>query len=609
MLKRFIALLFPGLLLMGGCSKSPSEVLPTNLYAPEDYPNTINALNSVLATGYSAMRDANLFGFNYLPKAMANATHVAQDGGFDAGWTEMCLTNFTNANTYALGVWQVCYAGIKNCNTLLEGANLYMANYAQTGDLATVNLIRGQAYCLRGYYYMLLETLFGEDNLPAGGTMGVPIDTTLSTTLTGSQVPRATIQQVWAQIESDLTTAASLLHGQVWTGNDEGRCSEWAAKGLLGKAYIFTKDYADAKTTLLDVINNSGKSLMPYAKYRDAFIGISANEFNEESLFELNIDYSAQGNYGVYGSAPNSTAINGLIWSPDVLGTDGSESGAISLGYGNEFIHDKNITRFGFPLGYYNLVANPNYNSAAGASPSNPAMIMDPTYRAASLQVRANQTCDPRLFVNCMQPWLDSAVNTPSATWVPGTYPTSGFIPISHPQGTGVNTTYGWSFRKYAPIFSNVNNVPGGQADGANIYLLRLADVYLLYAEACINTNDPTDGLEYLNKVKRRAYGYAVNSPSVVDYPSLTSPTAAAAASDPVLGNNPLYYERWAELFNEGHWWMDVCRWHLGASEAAFYGTDQAGSLSFPDKSYAWPIPLLEINANSAIAKQQNPGY
>ena len=78
-----------------------------------------------------------------------------------------------------------------------------------------------------------METLFGEDNLPAGGTMGVPIDTTLSTSLAASQVPRATIAQVWAQVKSDLTTAATLLHGQVWTGNDEGRCSEWAAKGLL----------------------------------------------------------------------------------------------------------------------------------------------------------------------------------------------------------------------------------------------------------------------------------------------------------------------------------------------------------------------------------------
>jgi len=47
--------------------------------------------------------------------------------------------------------------------------------------------------------------------------------------------------------------------------------AKWAAKGLLGKAYVFAKDYAKAKTTLLDVITNSGKSLMPYGKYRDAF--------------------------------------------------------------------------------------------------------------------------------------------------------------------------------------------------------------------------------------------------------------------------------------------------------------------------------------------------
>ena len=136
------------------------------------------------------------------------------------------------------------------------------------------------------------------------------------------------------------------------------------------------------------------------------------------------------------------------------------------------------------------------------------------------------------------------------------------------------------------------------------------ADGRPLYAETCINTSDPATGLEYLNKVKRRAYGYPVGQPSAVDYASLTSATSAATANDPVLGHNPLYYERWAELFNEGHWWTDVCRWHLGASEASFYVSNLATSaLSFPDKSYAWPIPLQEINANAKIAGQQNPGY
>ncbi len=52
--------------------------------------------------------------------------------------------------------------------------------------------------------------------------------------------------------------------------------------------------------------------------------------------------------------------------------------------------------------------------------------------------------------------------------------------------------------------------------------------------------------ITYLNKIKRRAYGYPLDASSPVDYDNLTS--ATAAVSDPVLGNNPLYYERFARI-------------------------------------------------------------
>lgn len=614
MLKK-ISYIIPMILLAAGCTKDPVNVAPTNQYSLGNYPSSIDGLNSVLATAYSAMRDANMFGFNFLPKAMASATHAANAPVYDGGWAEMGNTDFSTSNSYVLGVWQVCYAGIKNCNTTLQAADVYTAQYEQPGDAKSIALIRGQAYVLRAFYYFELENFFGEDNVPnasATDTLGVPIISTVPTSLSGSQQGRSSIKAVWAQIEGDLNQAITLLHGQVWTGNDEGRVSEWAAKGLLGKAYVFTKDWTNAKTNLLDVITNSNKTLMPYAKYRNAFIGISANEFNEESLFELNIDYASNGDYGVYGGAPNSTSINGLIWSPYVVGDDGAENDAQALGYGNEQVHDQNILRFGFNIGTYNLVANPSYNPGKPASPSNPVMTMDPVYKQKSLDVRTNMTADPRLYVNALQPWVDSAINVPAAGYIPGTIPTAGYRPVSRPSGTPDPTVYKWSFRKYAPIFCNVNNVPGGQADGANIYILRLADVYLLYAEACANSGDNTNALEYLNRVKRRAYGYPIGLPSPIDYASLTDQTSAANAADPVLGHNPLYYERWAELFAEGQWWFDICRWHLGASEATFYKTALNAAhnpLVFPDKSYAWPIPLLELNANAKIAKQQNPGY
>jgi hypothetical protein len=106
MLKKIIILLLPVIMLATGCSKDPVNVAPTNQYSLSTYPVSIDGLNSVLATAYSAMRDANMFGFNYLPKAMASITHTGDDNGYDAGWTEMLQTNLSSSNTYTLGVLQ-----------------------------------------------------------------------------------------------------------------------------------------------------------------------------------------------------------------------------------------------------------------------------------------------------------------------------------------------------------------------------------------------------------------------------------------------------------------------------------------------------------------------
>jgi len=600
------------LLLITGCTKDPSLVAPTNQYSTGNYPANMDDLNSVLATCYSNLRDPNLYGFNLLPKALANCTHVANsiwDG--DGFWNEMASTNLSVPNSYVLGAWTSFYAGVKNCNTLLNAADFYSAHFAKGGEQPAIDLVRGQAYFLRAFYYFQLECYFGESYMTqsAGGDkMGVPIFDKVPSGLDSTQKPRSAVKDVWAFIESDLQQAATLLKGTVWTGNDRGRASEWAARSLLGKAYVFTQDWAKAKTTLLDVINNSGKKLMPYAKYRDAFIGITDNEFNEESLFELNIDLDAKGNYGVYGDAPNATSINGLIWCPWALGYDGTEGSSIPLGYGNEILHDKNVLRFGYSIGSYGLVNNPNFDASYKPEKSGyisdkwPSKVMDPAYKTEALQVRTDKTADPRLFVNALQPWIDSVI-----------FQDPVWQRVSRPNFYAEQSDkYGFSIRKYSPIFNSVNNVKGGQADGANIYLLRLADVYLLYAEACKGSNDDANALEFINKVKRRAYSYPVDAASPVDYGSLTAQTSAAAAADPVLGSNPLYYERWAELFNEGQWWFDLCRWKLGASEAGFYGAAlnvHTGALAFPAKTYAWPIPQNELNSNSKIAGQQNPGY
>jgi hypothetical protein len=600
--KIFIAIL--GVSILAGCTKSPKNVLPNNEYSTGNFPNTLDGLNSVLAAAYSNLRDGNLYGFNLLPKALASATHACNAPNEDSYWIEMGTNDLSVPNTYVDGAWQAFYDGVKNCNVTLAAADFYQANYAHPTDLPTINLIRGQAYFMRAFYYFNLENYFGEDHIlnpSAADTLGVPIFTTLPTSLAASQQPRSSIKSVYALIESDLNQAATLLKGQVWTGQDVDRVTEWSAKALLGKAYVFTGDYADAKTVLSDVINNSGKSLMGYSDYLLSFIG--GSKANSEALFEMNIDSTGNGNgYGIYGTVPNSTTIMGLIWPPWCVGGDGTEGSAQPLGYGNEVVHDKSVLRFGWTMPNYTLVANPNFDASKSPSQNNPQKVVDPTYKAVALAARTNGTVDPRLFVNALEPQIDS-VMPDGKNW----------FKVSHPSYylNGPNDL-AFSERKYAPVFNNVNNY--GPADASDIYFIRLAEVYLLYAEACMNTSDNTNALEYLNRVRRRAYGLPVATPSAIDYISLTDATPAASANDPVLGHNPLYYERWAELFNEGEWWFDLCRWHLGPSEAAYYQTAlnnsaTSGTLTFNTANYAWPIPLKEINTNPAIAKQQNPGY
>jgi len=602
--KIFTAIL--AMLVIAGCKKDPVLLSPTDQYSTNNYPASVSDLQSVLAPCYSNLRDPGYIGFQFLPKALSNSMHVVNSAyNGDAAWNEMANTNLTAGNSHSSDAWQVLYTGVKNCNVLLAGVTLFNTKYATAADAPSVNYILGQAYFLRAYYYFQLECLFGQSYITAtdgGDKMGVPIFDAVPTDLASTQKARATTRQVWDFIEADLKQSAALLKGKVWTGNDIGRVTEWSAKGLLGKAYVFTQDWADAKTTLIDVINNSGKALMPYAKYHDAFNGNPANEFNEESLFELNIDPDSKGGYGVYSGAANSTSIDGLIWAPWALGGDGTEGGAFPLGYGNEYLHDKNVLRFGYAIGSnYAMVTNPNYKPATGPRYNNPQLIMDPVYKTAAQLVRTNKTADPRLFVNALQPWVDS-VKFDGVSWAPSAKP--NFL-------AGNTAVYGWSVRKYAPTLYNEGNGAGNNgmvADAWNYYLLRLADVYLLYAEASIGSGDNVTGLEYLNKVKRRAYSLPINTPSAVDYASLTATTKAIG--DPVLGSNPLYYERWAELFNEGHWWFDVCRWRIGKSEAAYFGTaiNVSGPFQWDDsKSYCWPIPISEINANSQM--KQNPGY
>ena len=168
----------------------------------------------------------------------------------------------------------------------------------------------------------------------------------------------------------------------------------------------------------------------------------------------------------------------------------------------------------------------------------------------------------------------------------------------------------------YLASFSNVtlHSFDGSSAvAGYNIYFIRLPDIYLMYAELLAAEGRDAEALEYVNKVHRRAYGYDPDQASPVDYASLQDRTKTVDPEDH-LADNPLLYERWAELFGEMRWWEDVRRLRLGAEEAGYYKTVSGPgaaktNIVWKESNYAMPIPTSEFESNPSSGMVQTPGY
>jgi starch-binding outer membrane protein, SusD/RagB family len=156
--------------------------------------------------------------------------------------------------------------------------------------------------------------------------------------------------------------------------------------------------------------------------------------------------------------------------------------------------------------------------------------------------------------------------------------------------GLGPNTVL---FRKFRD--------PIGTSGGGNDYpWYRYADVLLFHAESSARAaGTPTaDAMESLNKVHRRAYGYAANAPSPVDFDvnDYDLPTFI----------DLVVRERGYETMYEGKRWLDLKR--LGIAKQRI--KDVKG-IDVAEKHMMWPIPNSELLYNKALdpVADQNPGY
>lgn len=156
---------------------------------------------------------------------------------------------------------------------------------------------------------------------------------------------------------------------------------------------------------------------------------------------------------------------------------------------------------------------------------------------------------------------------------------------IVHQKDITPITPHGVLVKKYM----DPNSIGGSGA--VNIPILRLADVYLIAAEASAQQSSPsTEAYGYINAVRTRA-----------GLPGLTTGLGKTAFVDAVL------QERSWELFAEGDRWYDLTRTNTFLQVIPKAVNDVFPTRTPQAKNRYFPIPLDEINANPKLA--QNPDW
>ena len=389
-------------------------------------------------------------------------------------------------------LFQVNYA----CNLVIDNFKDGLPNGGQT---ATTKRCVAEARVMRAYIYFLLTALWNTPPL---------VDHVLTDEMPYNQDkdPERPMshEDLFKWVASECEAAVPDLDERKSTADKDGavKVTKGFAWAVQGKALLFVKDYTGAKTALKKVIDSGKYALVPGEKYWQNFH--VEGDGNEEKVFELNIEPNS-GLSAWGGIIQRSTWMEANIWnwrsdhfvagaSPQgkyTGGVDGWGGLGVPQWFGDEFFaNDGHSPRFDATLKHID-------DAVYGMEYSNPEIAaLTPEQRVTSKLVGIADVKD-------------------------GLYGQSFWLPFKQLLRSTDAANYG----------SNVRMNNG--------LIMRYAEVLLLYAEACLQSGDNTQGAWAVNEIRKRA---GLSELANVDM-------------------NVLKKEKSYELWLEGSRWLDLLRW------------------------------------------------
>lgn len=371
------------------------------------------------------------------------------------------------------------------------------------------------------------------------------IDTVLGIGNSGLYAQRSSDDSCINYILADYDAAAAVLPLQYYASSDIGRATKGAALGMECRLLLNQKRYPDAAAKAQEVMNLGLYSLFP--DYEGMFY--PQNDDNSEVIFnkEFGGDLTGQTNsVDLYENCSFFTGFFGLQDCPTQNMVD-----------------------------QYEMTDGLPYNQSPLYDSSHPYVNRDPRLAASIIY-------DSSI-------WIGNVIDMTAG---------SMFNPTADESSTG------YMLRK----FLNPNYIfYGNNTNYQNCIILRLAEIYLDYAECELMLGNAEEARTYVNLIRERP---GVNMP---DIPSGQMTWDAYVR------------ERTVELAFEGERWEDIRRWGTGAQMigATIYGmaTTNVGNVHqyqrvlvqqryFDPKMYLFPIPLAELTKYPAgQVLEQNPGW
>ncbi|RXK83234.1 RagB/SusD family nutrient uptake outer membrane protein [Filimonas effusa] len=512
---------------VGSCKKDFLDTTPATSVTVENYYRNAAEVNGATGVLYNAVWGRWFDkAFLCVGDIMAGTAIVRGDENYKTFYN----FNILSTDGPVGATWRSCYKAAGSAAVLI---NLFEQKKKQVGDQAYLTQGIAEARFIRGFAYFYIARAFGDAPI---------VDDPVMLTEPGKYlVPRYLQKDVLRYALEDLKYAEEHLGQDAYQA---GRVTKWAAKGMMAKLYLYSKDYANAKLKAKEVIDYSNANPAKvglYGDYGKMFTSASANN-NKESLFSLQ-------------------------W-------------LASMGYNGGNLFQEYVAP--------QALLKPGPTNADGYSAVRPSLdMLNPATGYA--------TGDKRRGWSVMEQGFHRA------DWINDKFP-NGFKYDTTAKVDDLSNTFN-------DVRANILKYVIGPAGGAEpvsglftsmgTYILRYADVLLIYAEASLLSG----GID----------GVALDGYNAVHTRAGLSPVSTFTIDD-------ILHERKVEFAFEGDFWFDIQRQGFEKAKQ-MVGAQERGNLNFdgtlnplkvvltsPSQLFL-PVPQAETIENPALLGEAVPYY